>query len=138
MLMEKYKTTIWYRLYQGMEKAYDSQGRFIGNKPKYSAPTPFRIHVGWARGTADTEMFGINVDYDKPMVTNKLDCPIDETSVLLVDHKPTYTDGELDIPYDYVVKKVAKSKNYITYAIKMVNVVDDYTVYGPLVVQNES
>ena len=125
MLMERYKTTIWYRLYEGMEKAYDDNGRFIGNKPKYSDPKPFRIHVGWARGTADVEMFGVNVDYDKPMVTNWLDCPIDENTVLLIDHQPTYVDGELTVPYDYIVKRVAKSKNYITYAIKKVNVSED-------------
>ena len=125
MLMERYKTLIYYRLYEGMEKVYEGESpnqRFVGNRPKYSEPKPLRIHVGWARGTADTEMFGVNVDYDKPMVTNWLECPIDETSVLLIDHEPIYSNGKLAIPYDYIVKRVAKSKNYITYAIKKVTV----------------
>lgn len=116
MLVEKYKSLIYYRLYEGMESRYDDEGRFIGKAPKYSDPKPFRIHVGWARGAADFEVFGASLDYDKPMVTDWLACPIDEQSVLVVDHSPT------EVPYDYIVKRVAKSKNYITYAIKKVDV----------------
>lgn len=116
MLMERYKSTIYYRLYEGMENIYDESERYLGKKAKYSDPVPFRIHVGWARGAADNDMFGVNLDYDKPMVTNIMDCPIDENSVLIIDHSPA------EVPYDYIVKRVAKSKNYITYAIKKVDV----------------
>lgn len=115
MLMNKYKTTIYYRLYEGMEDQY-VDGRYIGKAPKYGEPVAFRIHVGWARGSSDNDMFGTNLDYDKPMVTNWMDCPIDENTVLIIDHSP------LEVPYDYIVKRVAKSKNYITYAIKKVEV----------------
>lgn len=119
MLAEKYKKTIYYCLYKGKEKKI-VDGRMTGYQPVYWDPEPLRIHVGWARGSADSDMFGTNLDYDKPMVTDKLDCPIDENTVLFVDKEPEF-DGETPL-YDYIVKRVAKSKNYITYAIKKVSV----------------
>lgn len=119
MLMERYKSTIYYCLYKGKEKKI-VDGRMMGYQPVYQKPVPFNIHVGWARGSADSDMFGVNLDYDKPMVTNWMECPIDENTVLFVDKKPEF-DGDTPL-YDYVVKRVAKSKNYITYAIKKVSV----------------
>ena len=117
MLMEQYKQTIWYCIPQGTER--DSTTR--AKKVVYSAPKSFKIHVGWARGTADTDPFGISVDYDKPMVTNWLECPIKEETVLFVDKEPEFSSDGQPL-YDYIVKRVAKSKNYITYAIKKVSV----------------
>lgn len=119
MLMERYKKTIYYCLENGVS-TITQDGKIVGKRMTYQQPMPFRIHVGWARGTADTDPFGISVDYDKPMVTNWLDCPITEGTVLFVDKEPEFRDGT---PlYDYIVKRVAKSKNYITYAIKKVSV----------------
>lgn len=119
MLMERYKKTIYYCLENGVS-TITQDGKIVGKRMTYQQPVPFRIHVGWARGTADTDPFGISVDYDKPMVTNWLDCPITEGTVLFVDKEPEFRDG---MPlYDYIVKRVAKSKNYITYAIKKVSV----------------
>lgn len=119
MLFERYKQTIYYCLYEGKQPNI-VEGKMKGYIPIYSKPHEFRIHVGPARGTADTDMFGITLDYDKPMVTNWKECPIDENSVLFVDKEPEF-DGDTPL-YDYVVKQVAKSKNYITYAIKKVTI----------------
>lgn len=122
MLFDQYKQTIWYCTYAGSQRQTDGQGNLYGQKkPSYNEAQPFDIHVGWARGTADTDIFGIALDYDKPMVTDQMDCPIDENTVLFVDKEPEY-DTVTDIPlYDYIVKRVARSKNYITYAIKKVS-----------------
>lgn len=120
MLFEKYKKKIYYCLYQGrVPNIVD--GKMKGYKVVYGDPKEFKIHVGWARGTADTDMFGITLDYDKPMVTNWMECPIDENTVLFVDKEPDF-DSNGNPLYDYIVKNVAKSKNYITYAIKKVSV----------------
>lgn len=118
MLVERYKKTIYYCLYEGREPVMQD-GRIKGYRPVYGEPQEFRIHVGWARGTAETDVFGVTVDYDKPMVTNWMECPIDENTVLFVDKEPDYDSNDQPL-YDYIVKRVAKSKNYITYAIKKV------------------
>lgn len=122
MLFDQYKQTIWYCTYAGRTRKTDADGNLIGQKmPSYNEPVPLDIHVGWARGSADMDIFGIALDYDKPMVTDIMDCPIDENTVLFVDKQPEFDDNDLPM-YDYIVKRVAKSKNYITYAIKKVNV----------------
>ena len=60
-------------------------------------------------------------NYDKVIVTDDMDCPIDENSVLFVDREPeTSLDG--DLLYDYVVRRVSKSLNYISIAISKVRV----------------
>ena len=60
------------------------------------------------------------VSYDKVIVTDDMDCPIAEDTVLFVDKNPEYKDGK---PlYDYIVKRVAKSLNSISIAISKVNV----------------
>lgn len=123
MLFDHYKQSIWYCTYNGRTRQTDSDGNLIGEKkPSYNQAVEMRIHVGWARGTADTDIFGIALDYDKPMVTDNLSCPIDENTVLFVEKQPEY-DQTTGLPkYDYIVKRVAKSKNYITYAIKKVSI----------------
>ena len=70
-------------------------------------------------------------DLDKVIVMDNNAPPIDEYSVLWVDSVPKLNeDGELAIdaegkiltPYDYVVKKVAKSLNVVSLAISKVTV----------------
>ena len=66
------------------------------------------------------EQFGQFVSYDKVIVTDDMDCPIAEDTVLFVDKNPEYKDEK---PlYDYIVKRVAKSLNSISIAISKVNV----------------
>ncbi len=121
MLFNQYKQTIWYCTYAGSQRQTDAHGNLSGQKlPTYNQAESIDIHVGWARGTADTDIFGIALDYDKPMVTNQMDCPIDENTVLFVEKQPEYDENQIP-KYDYIVKRVAKSKNYITYAIKKVS-----------------
>ena len=121
MLMDRYKRRIYYCLENGIQDIYDpNTEKYLGKRMTYQQQMPLDIHVGWARGTADTDPFGISLDYDMPMVTNWLDCPVTEGTVLFVDKEPEFRDG---MPlYDCIVKRVARSKNYITYAIKKVSV----------------
>ena len=50
------------------------------------------------------------------MITDDMDCPIDERSILWIDSLDTSQ------PHDYIVRKVAKGLNSIMYAVRKVNV----------------
>ena len=108
------KQTIYYALYKGKEKVYDANGLYTGDhKPSYEEPVKMRMNVSAARGSASVEMFGVNTNYSKVLVTDDMSCPIEETSVMWVGHTPNETADN----YNYRVVRVGKSLNSIVYAI---------------------
>ena len=110
------KQKIYYALFTGMTDAVDSQGYKTGEKVKtYADPVELKINISPSRGTADTEQFGINLDYDRTMVTADMHCPIAEDTIVWFGVPATE-------PHNYVVKAVARSLNSIVYAIKEVKV----------------
>lgn len=78
-------------------------------------------NISPATGNTSVEQFGNNVDYDKVIVLENPNTPIDENSILFLEIEPQKnTDG--DYIYDYVVKKVARSINSVSIAVSKVNV----------------
>ena len=78
-------------------------------------------NISPANGTTSVEQFGNNIDYDKVIVLDNPDTPIDESSILFLEIEPEKnTDG--DYIYDYIVKKVARSLNSVSIAVSKVNV----------------
>jgi len=119
------KQKIYYALYDKKEIQRDEYGNETGEPViTYNNPVEYHINVSAARGTADVEQFGINLNYSKSMVTNDLTCPITETTRLWIDKEAYETVGEVTTitPHNYVVVSVARSINSITYAIKEVSV----------------
>lgn len=113
-LLARNKTTIRYALYEGKEVVTDEHGYKTGQiRRRYSEPVSYKCYVTAARGEAQADMFGVNLNYQKTLVC-EVDCPIDENSILWIDK----ADGE----HDYVVVRKAKSLNFITYAIRKVEV----------------
>ena len=114
--LDRNKQKIYYSLYLSKTPILDEYGNQTGEyEISYDTPVALDINVSAARGTSDVEQFGINLNYTKSMVTNDLNCPIDETTRLWVGIEPTE-------PHNYAVVSVAKSINSITYAIKEVSV----------------
>lgn len=121
-LLKRNLSTIHYCLYERSEPILDDDGNETGeDKITYSEPVEFECSVSAATGYSATEMFGNLENYDKTLITDDMQCPIDEHSVLFVDKEPEYdTDGR---PlYDYIVRRVAKSINNISFAIRKVDV----------------
>lgn len=119
--LNRNKQTFHYATYSSSAMDYDSQGFMtFENTATYSKWTKFRASVSPAKGESTAELFGSDIDYDKIIITDELDCPIDENSVLAIDM--TVTEGDAVATYDYVVKKVAKSLNFIQYAVKKVKI----------------
>lgn len=108
------KQTIYYALYDGKTKVYDSNGLFTGDhKPSYSAPVKATMNVSPARGSAAVEMFGVNTNYSRIVVTDDLACPITETTVLWIGPEPNQTASN----FNYRVVRIGRSINSISYAV---------------------
>ena len=110
------KQPFWYSLYVGATDVTDTGGYKTGEKTiTYGTPVQMLANISRATGVTLTEEFGTEADYDKVIVTYDLSCPIDEHSVLYIDVSPG-----VGVEPDYVVKRVSKSLNSISYAIKKV------------------
>lgn len=119
--LRRNRSTFWYCLYQDVESVTDEYGNEIGNRVVYDDPVEMEANISPASGYSATEQFGDLDSYDKVIVTDWLDCPIDEQTVLFIDKEPDHnTSGEL--MYDYTVRRVAKSLNSISIAVRKVDV----------------
>ena len=107
----------------------------------YENPVPCKANISPASGATATELFGSIEGYDKIIMVDNPQCPIDEHSILWIDTSPevkvdsntnvvlAITTGGVIIgdngqfsPYDYIVKRVARSLNNTAIAISKVNV----------------
>lgn len=118
--LERNKTEFYYSLLQGKEPLKDENGYDTGEYTLvYTLPIKMRASVSSSKGEAQVEQFGNALDYDKVIITDDIACPLDEHSVLCIDCMPDY-DNEGNLIYDYIVKKVARSINSISYAVRKV------------------
>ena len=91
--------------------------------PQYSAPVEAYGNISPARNADTVSMFGMDLNYDKTLVMCPADVPIDEYCVLWVDTMPLLDDeGHTATPFDYVVRRVARSINSVTIALSRVDV----------------
>ena len=138
------KQKFYYALYVGSEPITDEYGNETGEPiVEYSEPVEMWANISPTTGLSQTEQFGNLDSYDKVIVTDDLNCPIDEHSVLFLEIEPETTTAATheviesntvlgndeivqkteEVPkYDYIVKRVAKSLNSISIAIRKVDV----------------
>ena len=147
--LKRNKRRIWYCLYKQTDTVTDTYGNEVGSHVVYEQPVEMWANVSQATGRNSFEQFGSSQNYDKVIVTEDMDCPIDENTVLIVDNTPPAPpvppepdeDEEQDeqsetpeqpaqpeedpyVPpnYDYIVVRVSKSLNNISIAIRKVDV----------------
>lgn len=120
--LKRNQRTFWYALYRDKEIITDEYGNETGEtRVLYHEPVQMAANISAATGYAQTEQFGNLDSYDKVLVTDWLDCPIDENAVLFIDKEPEHnTDG--DLMFDYTVRRVAKSLNSVSIAVSKVKV----------------
>ena len=132
-------TDFWYCQYDPTTeyKVLDSYGNETGEiVPAYGAAVPAYANISPAVGVAQTELFGALESYDKVIVTRDMECPITEQSVLFIDKQPewvniptyaiannTVANVTYQVPaYDYIVKRVARGLDSISYAVRKVEI----------------
>ena len=82
-----------------------------------------KANVSAARGESTTRQFGEDESYDRVIVMDDPNVPIDVSSVLWIEVAPEINeDGSTDTPYDYIVKQVATSLNSVSIAVSKVTV----------------
>lgn len=119
--LNRNKQLFYYSLFKSKESIKDEYGNMTGEYiVHYFEPVCMKANISPASGKTQTEQFGNSEQYDKVIVTDDMNCPIDENTVLHIDCKP-FCYGE-QVPYDYIVKKVARSLNHISYAVSKVKV----------------
>ena len=135
-----------YATYIGKQPVYvtDKYGNQLATgeyQTIYTNPVPCRANISPASGVTATELFGSVEGYDKVIVMDNPECPIDEYSILWIDTSPEIEVGigsnaVLEItaggviigdnghftPHDYIVKRVARSFNSVAIAVSKVNV----------------
>lgn len=126
------KSTFWYALYESSEEIEDEYGNITGEaKNIYADPLSCSANISAAQGETSTRQFGESIGYDKVIVMDNDAPDIDEYTILWVDSTPELDDdgalavdddGNIVTPYDYIVKKVAKSLNSVSIAISKVDV----------------
>ena len=137
-------TDFWYCLldpntqYAILDENGNETGEII---PSYYSAVSMPANVSPANGIAQSEMFGNLESYDKVIVTRDMECPIDENTVLFIGEDPSYTDAQTHVitksqtvlgndeievvtypvpKYNYYVRRVAKSKNVVSIAVRKV------------------
>lgn len=122
--LERNKRSLYYALYDDKVPLEDEWGNETGEyQVIYTDPIPFKANISAAQGERATRQFGDTENYDKVIVIDDPDFPIDEQSILWVDVIPVWSDATEEwSPHNAVVRKVARSLNSVSYAIRMVNV----------------
>ena len=118
------KTEFYYAPIAHQVEITDEYGNLTGEYDvQYDTPKKVRGNVSAAQGEMQSRQFGESESYDKVIVLDDRNTPIDEYSVLWVDTLPHLNeDGSTDTQFDYIVKKVARSLNSVSIAISKVNV----------------
>lgn len=135
--LKRNQRPFYYCLYKEEIPILDEYGNETGQTiVVYDEAIEMMANISQATGQSNTEQFGNLENYDKVIVTDDLDCPIDENSVLFIDKEPEYKEADynkataitfvestVQVPvYDYIVRRVAKSLNSISIAVSKVKV----------------
>lgn len=118
------KTRFYYASYMGETEIIDEYGNATGEyKVLFSNPIEKFGNISAAQGEMESRQFGESERYDKVIVLDDRNAPIDEHSILWVDTLPLPDEnGTTKTPHDYTVRAVARSLNGVSIAIRKVNV----------------
>lgn len=112
------KQAFWYAQYDETAEGYDEYGNQNATYPTYGKPVKAYGNISPAKGIVVTRQFGEDDEYDRVIVLENRDTPIDESAVLWIDQTPALNDdGALAIdeetglfvtPWNYNVRRVAR------------------------------
>ena len=140
-VLERNKEYLWYANPTGEEYVTDANGYKTGER-KITYETPTKVKMSMAissgannlgsQGMAELERYGIATGYTHRAVTDDMDCPMGEESLVWYKIEPTRTveetvDGqtvetEVPVPHNFKVVRKAQSLNHLIYYLKEVDV----------------
>jgi hypothetical protein len=114
--LERNKTKVYYANVIGrvpiMEDGYNT-GQY---ELAYSEPEEIKAYVTSGTGNTNTELFGLNITYDKVMITENINLDIKESSIFWIDNT------DVTESHDYIVSSIRKSLNSMSVALRKVKV----------------
>lgn len=126
------KSTFFYALHAGQTELKDEYGNATGQySVSYTEPVQALGNISAAQGEMQSRQFGESETYDKVIVLDDPNTPLNEYAVLWIDSLPELTydghlalddRGEVKTPHDYIVKKCARSLNSVSIAVSKVAV----------------
>lgn len=122
--MTRNRQKFYYADLLGVTMSQDTDGNYVEEKMSYSNPVEWKAPITAANGQAETQLFGVNEPYDKVITLNKGEDFLKIGSILWVDTMPVIDEetGKTETPYDYIVVKTAESLNFVSVAIRKVDV----------------
>ena len=122
--MVRNKSKFYYASYIGKTEIIDEYGNATGEyQVLFGNPIKCFGNISAAQGEMQSRQFGESESYDKVIVLDERNAPIDEHSILWVDTLPHLNeDGTTDTPHDYVITRKAVSLNGVSIAIRKVRV----------------
>lgn len=129
-ILDRNKEYLWYANPTGVTYVTDSNGFKTGEK-QISYGTPVRVKMSMAissgannlgsQGMAELERYGITTGYTHRAVTEDMDCPMNEESLVWYRRNPTASDGTA-VPHNFKIVRKATSLNHLIYYLKEVDV----------------
>lgn len=122
--LKRNKVPFYYANIIGSQEVMNEDGYKTGEtKLVYDTPRKLEANISVATGKVVLQLFGGNESYDKIIVSDDTDFPINEYSALWIDSVPLFDDSTKEIitPNNYVVKKIARSLNSVSVAVSRVN-----------------
>ena len=119
--MRRNKTLFWYATLESKTEITDDYGNATGQfRLVYSDPLPYYANIRWNTGMIHLEPFGLDDRGKRRIVTDDMNCPITETSILWIGIEP---DAQGTVKHNYVVDGVIeRSLNQIAFNVALVNV----------------
>jgi hypothetical protein len=120
--LNRNKRRFYYALYQEKEQYIDEWGNATSEYAVgYTKPVKYSANISSEKNADTVAIFGTDFRYDRVIFVADKKFPVDENSVLWVDTMPLLDrNGDTDTPWDYVVKRVARSINGVNIAIAKV------------------
>ena len=120
--LKRNQQSFWYALYSGETEQTDGEGNYTGEiGPVYAVPVQMDANISASRGNAETDLFGVDVQYSKVISTCDMNCPITEESAIWIGRNPEDADKN-PVPHNYVVARIARSLNSILIAVQEVKI----------------
>lgn len=122
--MTRNRRTFYEASLNSVTMGQNKDGNYTEEIYTYSNPKKREGVITAANGEAVTQLFGTDERYDKVITLNQGEDYLAIGSVLWVDTMPDIDEdtGKTDTPYDYIVVKVANSLNFVSVAIRKVDV----------------
>lgn len=115
--LQRNRRALWYAKRIGAEPVVDEYGNeTLEERTVYGAPVSVEANVSANAGAAAAEVFGTQTAYSRTVCFAAGACPLDEEDVVWFGKEPNAAGDD----YNYVVVRVADSKNSVLVALREV------------------